>query len=195
MTLGSWNAWGTFPLLLRATSRLWWRSSQSADLLAAGGTILVSLQIFTVLIFLPLLRQAPDFGRVCVANSACRSFFRKDRNCKNMTNLSLLGLTVVMAITSVNSMNLFGLDSVGVNFCCAEGEKLVVRKVHKVKRAECVEGGEEEKGASLEGKQVWVGGEEDGELKTLKMLEVRTTSTLDLMLLVNAALDLNDISA
>ena len=112
-----------------------------------------------------------------------------------MTNRPLLGLTVVMAITFVNSMNLFGLDSVGVNFCCAEGEKLVVRKVHKVKRAECVEGGEEDKGASLEGKQVWVGGEEDGELKTLKMLEVRTAGSLDLMLLVNAALDLLDISA
>ena len=80
-----------------------------------------------------------------------------------MSNMPLLGLTVVMAITSVNSMNLFGLDSVGVNFCCAEGEKLVVRKVHKVKRAECVGGGEEDKGASLEGKQVWVGGDEDGE--------------------------------
>ena len=112
-----------------------------------------------------------------------------------MANLPLLGLTVVMAITSVNSMNLFGLDSVGVNFCCAEGEKLVVRKVHKVKRAECVGGGEEDKGASLEGKQVWVGGEEDGELKTLKMLEVRTTGSWDLMILVNAALDLPDFSA
>ena len=102
-----------------------------------------------------------------------------------MTNLPLLGLTVVMAITSVNSMNLFGLDSVGVNFCCAEGEMLVVRKVHKVKRAECVGSGEEDKGVSLEGKQVWVGGDEDGELKTLKMLEVRTTNSWNLMLLVN----------
>ena len=54
---------------------------------------------------------------------------------------------------------------------------------------------EEDKGESLEGKQVWVGGEEDGELKTLKMLEVRTTGSLDLMILVNAALDLLDISA
>ena len=57
-----------------------------------------------------------------------------------------------------------------------------------------VEGGEEDKGASLEGKQVWVGGEEDGELKTLKMLEVRTTGSWDLMLFVNGALDLPDIS-
>ena len=38
--------------------------------------------------------------------------------------------------------------------------------------------------SSLEGKQVWVGGDEDGELKTLKMLEVRTAGSLDLMLLL-----------
>ena len=59
-----------------------------------------------------------------------------------------------------------------------------MRKVHKVKRAECVGNGEEDKGVSLEGKQVWVGGDEDGELKTLKMLEVRTAGSLDLMLLL-----------
>ena len=62
-------------------------------------------------------------------------------------------------------------------------------------KAQCVQIGDEEESSSLEGKQVWVGGEEDGELKTLKMLEVRTTGSLDLMLLVNAALDLPDISA
>ena len=168
MTLGNWNAWGSFPLLHRATSRLCWRSSQSADLLAAGGTSGLFADLDRAYIPAPL-KAGTRLWQSLSCEFSLHIFFRKDRNCKNMTNLPLLGLTVVMAITSVNSMNLFGLDSVGVNFCCAEGEKLVVRKVHKLKRAECVGGGEEDKGASLEGKQVWVGGEEDGELKTLKM--------------------------
>ena len=62
-------------------------------------------------------------------------------------------------------------NSVGVNFCCGEDETLVVKRINPGKRvAECLGGGEV---SSLEGKQVWVGGEEEGELKSLKLLEVR----------------------
>merc|ERR1719151_406050 len=39
--------------------------------------------------------------------------------------------------------------------------------------AECVSNGGTEKGSSLEGKQVWVGGEADGEMKSLQLLEVK----------------------
>ena len=68
-------------------------------------------------------------------------------------------------------MTFFGLDSIGVNFCCGEGETLVVRRINPGKRVtECLGRGEV---SSLEGKQVWVGGEEEGELKSLKLLEVR----------------------
>ena len=70
-------------------------------------------------------------------------------------------------------MNLFGLDPIGVNFCCGEDETLVVRRRNADKRvSECVSNGGTEKGSSLEGKQVWVGGEADGEMKSLKLLEV-----------------------
>ena len=88
-----------------------------------------------------------------------------------MLNLLLLCL---MAISSpANSMNLFGLDPIGVNFCCGEDETLVVRRRNADKRvAECVSNGGTEKGSSLEGKQVWVGGEADGEMKRLQLLEV-----------------------
>merc|ERR1711934_958959 len=90
----------------------------------------------------------------------------------NMLNLLLLCL---MAISSpANSMNLFGLDPIGVNFCCGEDETLVVRRTNPDKRvAECVSNGVGGKGSSLEGKQVWVGGEADGEMKSLKLLEVK----------------------
>ena len=89
-----------------------------------------------------------------------------------MLNLLLLCL---LAISSpANSMKFFGLDPIGVNFCCGQDETLVVRRTTPEKRvAECVSNGVGEKGSSLEGKQVWVGGEEEGELKSLKLLEVR----------------------
>ena len=88
--------------------------------------------------------------------------------------LNLLLLLCLLAISSpANSMNFFGLDPIGVNFCCGEDEKLVVRRLNPNKRvAECVGNGGG-KGSSLEGKQVWVGGEAEGELKSLKLLEVR----------------------
>ena len=43
-------------------------------------------------------------------------------------------------------------------------------------KAKCVQIGDEEEGSSLEGKQVWVGGENGngGEMKSLKLLEVRS---------------------
>merc|ERR1712037_46026 len=84
-------------------------------------------------------------------------------------------LCLLLAISSpANSMNLFGLDPIGVNFCCGEDETLVVRRRNPDKRvAECVSNGVGEKGSSLEGKQVWVGGEADGEMKSLKLLEVK----------------------
>ena len=42
-------------------------------------------------------------------------------------------------------------------------------------KAKCVQIGDEEESSSLEGKQVWVGGEDGdgGEMKSLKLLEVR----------------------
>merc|ERR1711971_482803 len=91
----------------------------------------------------------------------------------NMLNLLLPCL--LLAISSpANSMNLFGLDPIGVNFCCGEDETLVVRRTNPDKRvAECVSNGVGGKGSSLEGKQVLVGGEADGEMKSLKLLEVK----------------------
>ena len=88
--------------------------------------------------------------------------------------LNLLLPCLLLAISSpANSMNLFGLNPIGVNFCCGEDETLVVRRTNPDKRvAECVSNGGGEKGSSLEGKQVWVGGEADGEMKSLKLLEV-----------------------
>jgi hypothetical protein len=89
--------------------------------------------------------------------------------------LNLLLPCLLLAISSpANSMNLFGLDPIGVNFCCGEDETLVVRRTNPDKRvAECVSNGGTGKGSSLEGKQVWVGGEADGEMKSLKLLEVK----------------------
>ena len=88
--------------------------------------------------------------------------------------LNLLLLCLLLAISSpANSMNLFGLNPIGVNFCCGEDETLVVSRTNADKRvAECVSNGGTEKGSSLEGKQVWVGGEADGEMKSLQLLEV-----------------------
>ena len=42
-------------------------------------------------------------------------------------------------------------------------------------KAKCVQIGDEEESSSLEGKQVWVGGDDGdgGEMKSLKLLEVR----------------------
>ena len=92
---------------------------------------------------------------------------------------NLLLLLCLLAISSpANSMNFFGLDPIGVNFCCEEDEKLVVRRLNPNKRvAECVGNGGG-KGSSLEGKQVWVGGEAEGEPKSLKLLEVRKVMML-----------------
>ena len=85
----------------------------------------------------------------------------------------MLLLLLCLAIFSpANSMKFFGLDPLGVNFCCGEDETLVVRRQNRDRRvAECVGTGGG-KGSSLEGKQVWVGGEADGEMKSLKLLEV-----------------------
>ena len=88
--------------------------------------------------------------------------------------LNLLLLLCLMATASpANSMQLFGLDPIGVNFCCEEDETLVVRRLNSERRvAECVGGGKPQT-SSLEGKQVWVGGEAEGEMKSLKLWEVR----------------------
>merc|ERR1719458_1124323 len=68
-------------------------------------------------------------------------------------------------------MTSFGPHPIGVNFCCGEDETLVVRRINPSKRVtECVGRGEV---SSLEGKKLWVGGEEDGEMKSLKLLEVK----------------------
>ena len=84
-----------------------------------------------------------------------------------MTRLLLLCLAMSLA----SSMTSFGTHPIGVNFCCGEDETLVVRRINPSKRVtECVGRGEV---SSLEGKKVWVGGEEDRELKSLKLLEVR----------------------
>ena len=87
--------------------------------------------------------------------------------------LNLLLMLCLMATASpANSMQFFGLDPIGVNFCCGEDETLVVKRLNSERRvAECVGSGKPQ--TSLEGKQVWVGGEADGEMKSLKLLEVR----------------------
>ena len=43
-------------------------------------------------------------------------------------------------------------------------------------KAKCVQIGDEEESSSLEGKQVWVGGEDgdSGEMKSFKLMEVRS---------------------
>ena len=72
-------------------------------------------------------------------------------------------------------MTTFGPNQVGVNFCCGEDERLVVDEEPGETKAKCVQIGDEEEGSSLEGRQVWVGGEDGdgGEMKSLKLLEVR----------------------
>ena len=56
-------------------------------------------------------------------------------------------------------------------------------------KAKCVQVGDEEE-ISLEGKLVWVGGEDgdSGEMKRLKLLEVRTTRETGLIIVVVKAI-------
>ena len=84
-------------------------------------------------------------------------------------------LCLVFTATSfVNSKTTFGPNQVGVNFCCGEDERLVVDEEPGKTKAQCVQIGDEEEGSSLEGEQVWVGGEYVGVMKSLKLLEVRS---------------------
>ena len=69
---------------------------------------------------------------------------------------------------------MFRPNQVEVNFCCGEDERLVVDEEPGKTKAQCVQIGDEEEGSSLEGEQVWVGGEYVGEMKSLKLLEVRS---------------------
>ena len=90
--------------------------------------------------------------------------------------LNAFVLCLVCTATSfVNSKTTFGPNQVGVNFCCGEDERLVVDEEPGKTKAKCVQIGDEEEKSSLEGKQVWVGGEDGdgGEMKSLKLLEVR----------------------
>ena len=72
-------------------------------------------------------------------------------------------------------MTTFGPNQVGANFCCGEDERLVVDEEPGKTKAQCVQIGDEEERSSLEGREVWVGGEDgdDREMKRLKLLEVR----------------------
>ena len=90
--------------------------------------------------------------------------------------LNAFVLCLVCTATSfVNSKTTFGPNQVGVNFCCGEDERLEVYDEPGKTKAKCVQIGDEEESSSLEGKQVWVGGEDGdgGEMKSLKLLEVR----------------------
>ena len=91
--------------------------------------------------------------------------------------LNALILCLFFTATSlVNSMTTFGPNQVGANFCCGEDERLVVDEEPGKTKAKCVQIGDEEEGSSLEGRQVWVGGENGNgrEMKSLKLLEVRS---------------------
>ena len=84
---------------------------------------------------------------------------------------------VCTATSFVNSKTTLGPNQVGVNFCCREDERLLLDEEEPGKtKAQCVQIGDEDESSSLEGKQVWVGGEDGdgGEMKTLKLLEVRS---------------------
>ena len=64
-----------------------------------------------------------------------------------------------------------GNPEVSVNFCCGEGEVMVVRTINIARQVpECE--GTAEKVPALEGKAVWTVGEE-GERKNLRLLEVK----------------------
>jgi len=64
-----------------------------------------------------------------------------------------------------------GNPEVSVNFCCGEGEVMVVRTINLERRvAECL--GTAEKVPELEGKEVWTVGE-PGVMKNLKLMEVK----------------------
>ena len=62
-----------------------------------------------------------------------------------------------------------GNPEVSVNFCCGEGEVMVVRYFER-RVVECV--GTAEKVPELEGREVWTGGELGG-MKDLKLMEVK----------------------
>ena len=65
----------------------------------------------------------------------------------------------------------FGDPEVSVNFCCGEGEIMVLRTINPERQvAECV--GTAEKVPALEGKAVWTVGEK-GEMKNLMLMEVK----------------------
>ena len=90
--------------------------------------------------------------------------------------LNAFVLCLVCTATSfVNSKTMFRPNQVGANFCCGEDERLVVDEELGKTKAQCVQIGDEEESSSLEGKQVWVEGEDGdgGEMKSLKLLEVR----------------------
>ena len=100
--------------------------------------------------------------------------------------LNALILCLFFTATSlVNSMTTIGPNQVGVNFCCGKDEELVVEGEPigvssttdpSKARAKCVPITDEEERSSLEGRQVWVGRGDGngGEMKTLKLLEVRS---------------------
>ena len=85
----------------------------------------------------------------------------------------------------VNTKTIIGPNQVGVNFCCGKNEELVVEgepigvssttDPSKAK-AKCVPITDEEERSSLEERQIWVGRGDGngGEMKTLKLLEVRS---------------------
>ena len=85
----------------------------------------------------------------------------------------MLHIFLVGLCSSLGSSMSFGLGNpeVSVNFCCGEGEIMVVRTVNPERRvAECV--GTAEKVPTLEGRAVWTVGEK-GEMKNLKVMEVK----------------------
>ena len=82
-------------------------------------------------------------------------------------------LLLCLAISSANSMTFFGPEAIAVNFCCREDEALVLVAINSDKRGVACVGNGGGKSSLLEGKRVWVGGDQDQELKSLKPLEVR----------------------
>ena len=85
----------------------------------------------------------------------------------------MLQVFLVVLCFSLGSSISFGSGNpeVSVNFCCGEGEVMVVSRRGEARRvAECV--GTGERVPELEGREVWTGGE-PGVVKHLKLMEVK----------------------
>ena len=83
----------------------------------------------------------------------------------------MLQFFLVVLCFSLGSSISFGSGNpeVSVNFCCGEGEVMVVKYFER-RVVECV--GTAEKVTALEGREVWTGGEQRG-MKNLKLMEVK----------------------